>query len=292
MDIETTTAKTVPTTDFTAAATEPLTATTQSEDTGAVAMETDTSETPAALATSHTASATEPLTASETEPNTTTTSSASADDAAGAHPDTYPGRGSNATDPCRWATYKGSSIFCTISEAITTANEQLETKAPHRAMISPRCIGTIKRSPAISREINLACKRGLPGPDWVKPMIDANHKDDYDSGLCTNQLNVDWSQNGLKAKEGPIKAGDLIELHGLITKEEWNGLRGLATTYNIKTGLWKIEIGTPFVAPNGVPIFYSNHCRIILRGDLSRPNNPVIPDLGRSSAEVSDDDSV
>jgi hypothetical protein len=123
-------------------------------------------------------------------------------------------------------------------------------------------------------------------------MIDANHKDDYDSGLCTNKLNVDWSQNGLKAKEGPIKAGDLIELHGLITKEEWNGLRGLATTYNIKTGLWKIEIGTPFVAPEGVPIFYSNHCRIILRGDLSRPKNPVIPDLGRSSAEVSDDDSI
>jgi hypothetical protein len=93
-------------------------------------------------------------------------------------------------------------------------------------MISPRCIGTIKRSPAISREINLACKRGLSGPDWVKPMIDANHKDDYDNGLCTNHLNVDWSQNGLEAREGPIKAGDLIELDGLSTKEEWNGLRG------------------------------------------------------------------
>jgi hypothetical protein len=123
-------------------------------------------------------------------------------------------------------------------------------------------------------------------------MIDANHKDDYDNGLCTNQLNVDWSQNGLEAREGPIKAGDRIELHGLITKEEWNGLRGLATTYHFKTGLWTIEIGTPFVAPKGAPIFSSNHSHIILRGDLSCPNNPVIPDLGRSSAEVSDDDSV
>jgi hypothetical protein len=120
---------------------------------------------------------------SETEPNTATPSSATVNDTAGAHPDTYPGGVSNVTDPCRWATYKGSSIFCTIKEAITVANEQLEEKAPYRAMISPRCIRTIKRSPAISREIDLVCDRGVPGLDWVKPMIDVNHKDDYDSGL-------------------------------------------------------------------------------------------------------------
>jgi hypothetical protein len=123
-------------------------------------------------------------------------------------------------------------------------------------------------------------------------MIDGNHKDDYDNGLSTNQFNVDWSQNGLETREGPIKAGDLIELYGLITKEEWYGLRGLATTYHFKTGFWTIEIGTPFVPPKGAPTFYSNHCRIILREDLNRPNNSIVPDLGRTSAEVSDDDSV
>jgi hypothetical protein len=74
--------------------------------------------------------------------------------------------------------------------------------------------------------------------------------------------------------------------------EEWNGLRGLTTSYHFKTGFWNIEIGTPFVVPKGTPNFYSNHCLIILCGDLNRPDNPVIPDLGRSSAEVSDNDSV
>jgi hypothetical protein len=128
-------------------------------------------------------------------------------------------------------------MISTISEAITSANEQMETKAPHRAMISPRCLGTIKRSPAISREVNLECDRGLPGPDWIKPIIDASHKVDCDNGLCTDQLNVDWSQNGLEAKQGPIKAGDLIELHGLSMMEEWNSLWGLATSYHFKTGL-------------------------------------------------------